>query len=79
MKEKDLLLKEIKRKSYNRKKKETTEEVTRPDQKWSIDIKYGKALKKALNGEKGYIIAVKDCYSKEILSVQVERKKQLIK
>jgi len=43
---------------------------TAPNQKWSIDIK----TVKAINGETGYVIAIKDYYTKEILSVCVEKK-----
>ena len=72
MKEKDLLLKEFRKRNYKRRNiEDVKDDVTGPDQKWSIDIKYGKAL----NGDRCYIIAVKDCYTKEILSIQVERKR----
>jgi len=70
MKEKGLLLKELWKRKRLREKKQSDEKVNAPDRKWSIDIKHGKAL----NGEKGYVIAVKDCFTKEILAVQVERK-----
>lgn len=70
MKERGLLLKELWKEKGQRKKGEAPEDVAAPDRKWSIDIKHGKAL----NGERGYVIAVKDCYTKEVISVAVEKK-----
>jgi len=69
MKEKGLLLKRADNKNRKR-DKEFSACPTAPDQKWSIDIK----TVKAANGDIGYVIATKDCYTKEILSVCVERR-----
>lgn len=70
MKERNLLVRELWKKKRPKVEKQSEEEVNAPDRKWSIDIKHGEAL----NGEKGYVIAVKDCFTKEILSIQVERR-----
>jgi putative transposase len=71
MKEKGLLLKEFFKKNYHKEgRRDIIEEVEAPNQKWSIDIKHGKAD----NGEKGYVIAVKDCFTKEIIASTVRRK-----
>ena len=70
MKERGLLLKELWEKKGFKRPETAKEEVMAPDKKWSIDIKHSKAL----NGERGYIIAVKDCYTKEILAVTVEKR-----
>ena len=69
MKEKNLLLKRTNNKNKKR-DKEFSVCPTAPNQKWSIDIK----MVKAANGDIGYVIAIKDCYTKEILSVCVERR-----
>jgi len=71
MREKGFLLKEFPRKEYYRREKEKDEErLDAPNRKWSIDIKHGKAE----NSEKGYIIAVKDCFTKEIIAFETSRK-----
>ena len=68
MKEKDLLLKEFRGKRYLSKRGDVKlPEATAPDQKWSIDIKYAKAA----NGERGYVIAVKDSFTKEVIALEV--------
>jgi len=70
MKESGLLLKEVWKRKESREERTIPEGVEAPNKKWSIDIKHCKAL----NGEKGYVIAVKDCYTKEVIAVAVERK-----
>jgi len=70
MKEKDLLIKELWKRRRSKRGERFDGGADAPDRKWSVDIKQGSAL----NGEKGYVIAVKDCYTKEILAVTVERR-----
>ena len=71
MDEKGLLLKKFLKKDFFKKsQRESSEEVKAPDQKWSLDIKHFKTL----DGSKGYVIAVKDCYTKEIVSHTVSRR-----
>jgi len=70
MKESGLLLKEVWKRKESREKRAAPEEVKAPNKKWSIDIKHCEAL----NGERGYVIAVKDCYTKEVIAVAVEKK-----
>ena len=71
MKKKGLLLKEFSReKYYKRKEKETGEGLDAPNRKWSIEIKHVKAK----NREKGYVIGVKDCFTKEIIASETSRR-----
>ena len=70
MKERGLLLKELRKEKESKKRGTVPEEVEAPNKKWSIDIRHCKAL----NGERGYVIAVKDYYTKEVIAVAVERR-----
>jgi len=70
MRDSGLLLKEYPRKGHYRRAKRENEEPKAPNRKWSIDIKYGRAG----NGERGYVIAVKDCFTKEIIACEVSRR-----
>ena len=70
MKEKGRLLKEFPRKECYKRKGKIEEELDAPNRKWSLDIKHGKAD----NGEKGYVIAVKDCFTKEIIACETSRR-----
>jgi len=70
MKENGLLLKKVRKRKESREKGAILNGVEAPNKKWSIDIKHCKVL----NGERGYVIAVKDCYTKEVIAVAVERK-----
>ena len=70
MREKGLLLREYSLKGRYRRSKREIEELDGPNRKWSIDIKYGRAE----NGERGYVIAVKDCFTKEIIACETSRR-----
>ena len=63
-------MKELWKEKASRKKGAVPEEVEAPNKKQSIDIKHCKAL----NRERGYVIAIKDCYMKEVIAIAVERK-----
>jgi len=65
MKEKGLLLKEFPKKENSKyfPKILNEQEIKAPNERWEIDIKTGKCN----NGEKGYVIALKDCYTKEVI------------
>jgi putative transposase len=71
MDERGLLLKKFPKKDFSRKSQgDSSEELKAPDQKWSLDIKHFRTL----NGDRGYAIAVKDCYTKEIVGHVVSRR-----
>jgi len=70
MKESRLLLKEVWKGKESREKRTIPEGAEAPNKKWSIDIKHCKAL----NRERWYVIAVKDRYTKEVITIAVERK-----
>jgi len=70
MKEKGLLLKEFPCRKCYRRKGEIEEGLDEPNRRWNLDIKHGKAD----NGEKGYVIAVKDCFKKEIIACETSRR-----
>ena len=70
MREKGLLLREYSLKGRYKRSKREIEELDGPNRKWSIDIKYGRAE----NGERGYVIAVKDCFTKEIIACETSRR-----